>query len=112
MSNGELIKELHDLSEKDPKNVPAYSFRQITLQAVAKLLDEADDRKEILKEVHRILKPNGLLSVYPMHRDLREVKEEIESINFYLESEYSGTLLSFSGVFVSGQILNFGKEQA
>jgi len=73
---------------------------------------KADDRKELLNQVHRILKPNGLLSVYPMHRDLREVEEEIESENFYLENEYSGKLLSFGGVLTSGQILNFRKEQA
>ena len=73
---------------------------------------KADDRKELLNEVHRVLKPNGSLSVYPMHRDLKEVKEEIESASFYLENEYSGTLLSFSGELISGQILNFRREQA
>ena len=72
---------------------------------------KSDERKKLLNEVHRILKQNGLLSVYPMHRDLREVKDEIESVNFCLESEYSETFLSFSGILVSGQILNFKKEQ-
>ena len=71
---------------------------------------KADDRMELLKELHRVLEPDGLLSVYPMHRDLSEVKEEIENANFYLESEYSATLLGFSGVLTNGQILNFKKS--
>ena len=73
---------------------------------------EAGDRKELLNEVYRVLKPNGFLSVYPMHRDLNEVKEEIKSAGFYLESEYPGIFLSFGGELVSGRILNFRIEQA
>ncbi|MFC2007031.1 class I SAM-dependent methyltransferase [Chloroflexota bacterium] len=72
----------------------------------------ADDRKELLNEVHRILKPDGFLSVYPMHADLKEVKEEIESSSFYLENEYFGTLLLYTGKLRNDQILNFKRKQA
>ena len=72
---------------------------------------KVDDRRELLNEVYRILKPNGFLSVYPMHRDLNEVKREIESASFYLEMEYFETLISFAGELVQDCILNFRKEQ-
>ena len=71
---------------------------------------EADDRRELLNEVYRILEPNGFLSVYPMHRDLDEVKREIESASFYLEMEYFETLISYAGELVQDHILNFRKE--
>ena len=73
-------------------------------------LPKPDDRRQLLNELHRILKSHGLLSVYPMHRDFDEVKEEIESANFHLENDYIRTILGFSGVFTSGQILNFKKR--
>jgi len=75
-------------------------------------IPNADDRKELLNEVHRILRPDGFLSVYPMHRELDEVKEEIESASFYLEREHFGTLISYAGELRTGQILNFRKRQA
>lgn len=72
---------------------------------------EAADRKILLKEIHRTLKPNGFLAVYPMHREPEEVKEEIESASFQLEEKYSGRLISFAGELRAGHILNFRKEQ-
>jgi len=39
-----------------------------------------------------------------------EAKEEIESANFYLEREYSGTLIHDNEDIEKGKVLNFRKR--
>jgi ubiquinone/menaquinone biosynthesis C-methylase UbiE len=40
------------------------------------VLKDIDDRKRLFHEVHRILKPNGIVTVYPMHLS-REAVEQL-----------------------------------
>lgn len=68
----------------------------------------ASERKKLLSEVYRILRADGFLSVYPKHIE-SEAKGEIESANFYLASEYSGTLVHNNQDLEKGPILNFKK---
>ena len=68
-----------------------------------------NERKKILKEIHRILKPDGLLSVYPKHIELEEIKKEIERENFYGVGKFFKRLIH-DGRFADGYILNFKKE--
>ena len=42
MANGDIIKELHDLSKQDPRNVPAYTFRQVMMASQAKVLERQE----------------------------------------------------------------------
>jgi len=72
----------------------------------------AAERKKLLGEMCRLLKPEGLLSVYPMHGDPEEVKEEAEGQGFRLVEEYTATVIGFIGDLASGHILNFRKKQA
>ena len=37
------------------------------------VLQEISDKETLLEEIHRILKPDGLMTVYPMHIDAEEV---------------------------------------
>jgi ubiquinone/menaquinone biosynthesis C-methylase UbiE len=76
----------------------------------------AEDRGRILREVHRVLKPNGFVSfyagdpeVYHNYRELEIIERQIEDANFYLESEHSGMLIH-EGMLVKGQVLNFRKR--
>jgi len=68
-----------------------------------------DERKKLLREVYRVLKPNALLSVYPEHMELEEVKINIEEANFYFEVEHSKTIIH-DGRYTPGHILNFRKS--
>lgn len=68
----------------------------------------ADDRRKLLDEVYRILRPEGFLSVYPKHMEA-EARREIESAKFYLASEHSGTLIHDNQELEKGQLLNFKK---
>jgi ubiquinone/menaquinone biosynthesis C-methylase UbiE len=72
----------------------------------------AGDRRRLLREVSRILKPCALLSVYPthlesdMHPKLEDIKREINNAKFHLERESSVML-----IHEESQVLNFRKAR-
>ncbi len=68
------------------------------------------ERRRLLQELYRILKPNGFLSVYPKHMESK-AREEIESSNFSLESEYSVRLIHDDVDLEEGQVLRFRKRR-
>lgn len=70
---------------------------------------EINKRKELLNEVHRILKQNAIVSIYPKHLTPGEVKREVEDTHFCFEEEFPGTLLHDS-CLTKGNIFNFRKE--
>ena len=105
MSNGKLVKELHDLSKQDPKNVPAYTFRQVTLQTMAQLLEEADERKELLQQIREFVdghtKEIGELR-YGIKENRDNIQKNAENINKWakIEGMYTATLLAISTFLV------------
>jgi len=70
---------------------------------------QIEDRKKLLDEIYRITKINAFVSVWPKHME-SEAKDEIASANFYLGSEYSGTLIHDNYDREKGEILNFRKK--
>jgi ubiquinone/menaquinone biosynthesis C-methylase UbiE len=80
------------------------------------------ERTTLYKEVYRILKVNGLLSVYPKHNSsdeplwnlsnlkLKEIISEIEGSNLHLFDEKYGELLHNDN-FDKGYVLNFKKSE-
>lgn len=58
-----------------------------------------EDRKELFVEIYRILKPDGIVSIYPMHVGRDEVLRQMRESRFSLKSGKFG-----------GHILNFGKD--
>ena len=70
---------------------------------------QTDDRRKLLGEIYRIMKPSAFVLVWPKHME-SEAKDEIESADFYLESEYTGTLIHDYHDREEGQILNFRKR--
>jgi ubiquinone/menaquinone biosynthesis C-methylase UbiE len=85
------------------------------------ILHYSEERKELIDEVYRVLKPGALLSVYPKHHrsdnpsgtlahmSLEDVIEEIESLNFQLERKYFGNLLHDDS-YNEGYVLNFRRR--
>jgi ubiquinone/menaquinone biosynthesis C-methylase UbiE len=79
-----------------------------------------DERKELYCQAYRVLKQNGLLSVYPKHTledepiqefrslSLSDVKQEIEDSNFIFEQKHCG-LISHDDNLNQGCVLNFRK---
>lgn len=78
------------------------------------------ERKILYSEVHRVLKPTGLLSVYPKHviqddplgefqnLHLDDVKQEIQNSHFLFNNKFC-TNLSHDNSLNSGCVLNFIK---
>ena len=64
---------------------------------------------ELLNEVYRILKLDGLISVYPEHIEAEKLKQKMEKSGFYLANRFRGKIIH-EGRPEQGQILNFRKE--
>jgi ubiquinone/menaquinone biosynthesis C-methylase UbiE len=83
---------------------------------------ERGERKKLYAEAHRVLKQDGLFSVYPKHTlkddpirefsslSLSDVKREIEGSNFAFEQEYCG-LISHDDGLNQGCVLNFRRDK-
>jgi len=69
---------------------------------------QADDRRRLLSEIYRIMKPTAFVSVWPKHME-SETEDEVERANFYLEEELSGMLIHDNKDIEKGEILNFRK---
>ncbi len=79
-----------------------------------------NDRKKLYQEVQRVLKQDGLLSVYPKHTSeddpimefknlsLGKIKQEIQNSNFVFEKKRCG-LISHDDGLNQGCVLNFRK---
>ena len=80
------------------------------------------DRKRLYHEAFRLLKQDGLLSVYPKHTlednpirefsslSVSDVKQEIEDSNFVFEHKHCG-LISHDDGLNKGCVLNFSKYE-
>jgi len=78
------------------------------------------DRKKLYQEAQRVLKQDGLLSVYPKHTvgddpiqefrklNSNDVKREIENSDFYFKEKYCGAISHDDGLN-QGCVLNFEK---
>ena len=76
---------------------------------------QAEDRRQLLVEIHRVLKKNALLSFYPTHLEshmkprLEDVEKEIREANFNLESEYPNLTMMHDDNLEKGRIFNYRK---
>jgi len=82
---------------------------------------ETGERKMLYREVHRVLKSDGLLSVYPKHNKfddplwnlshvgLNGIIEEIEAENFSLAAKLNRQLIH-DNYYNTGYIVNFRKK--
>jgi len=72
-----------------------------------------DDRRlpQLLAEVHRLLRPGGLLSVFPEHIAVEALAGKVEGAGFHPEGSFSCPLVHDSSK-QQGRILNFSKPVA
>ena len=59
------------------------------------VLQKLDDRRAVMCEMHRVIRPNGVLSVYPMHLSPREIRAAVLSAGFRYRDDYAGLVLNF-----------------
>ncbi len=84
---------------------------------------EKDERRLLYQEIKRVLRPSGLLSVYPKHSkhdeplwhlssmDLDDMIEEVEASGLVLDSRYSLTLIH-DYYYNRGHVINFRKQNS
>jgi ubiquinone/menaquinone biosynthesis C-methylase UbiE len=77
---------------------------------------EGEDRRKLLQEVHRVLRPNGFISLYPGdpevsgdHSQLEILKMDIKNADFYLQRKLVGTVIH-EDVIQRGHIWEFRKK--
>ena len=81
-----------------------------------------NDRKKLYQKAFRVLKQDGLLSVYPKHTledepimefqnlSLGEIKQEVQNSNFVFEKKHCGFISHDDGLN-KGCVLNFRKSE-
>jgi len=108
LQNIEIIEE--DVESKIP--LPSSSADVVLLYDIFWYFRPTENKlASLLREVYRAAKPNALLSVYPAHLNLHELKDfknEMENKGFNLENEYSMQLVH-EGKIEKGKLLNFKK---
>lgn len=70
---------------------------------------QSPELSELLNEVYRILKLDGLISVYPEHIEAEKLKQKMEKSGFYLTNRFRGKIIH-EGRPEQSQILNFRKK--
>jgi len=79
---------------------------------------QEDERRKLLREVYRVLKSGGILSLYPTHLEsdaepnLAEVEREIAEANFHSDSEYPEMTMLHDKKLEKGRVINFKKYGA
>jgi SAM-dependent methyltransferase len=76
-----------------------------------------DERRKLLAELWRVLRPNGILSLFPTHLDsymeprLADIEKEIEDAHFRQEMEYRDLQMMHDGGMEKGRVITFRKQQ-
>lgn len=56
---------------------------------------EPDERDALLADARRVLRPGGVLSVYPMHLGAADIRARAERVGLRLRDDYAGLVLHF-----------------
>ena len=59
------------------------------------VLQSIEDRREVMQEMHRVIRADGVLSVYPMHLDARTIRAEVLSAGFRYRNSYVDLVMHF-----------------
>jgi SAM-dependent methyltransferase len=79
--------------------------KNVDVILVYDVMHEIKDQRGLLQELHRVLKGDGILSVFPMHMGTAEFMDVVKECGlFYLKNRYSPP-----GLKAASEILNFTK---
>ena len=76
-----------------------------------------DARRKLLSELWRVLKPGGMLSLFPTHLGsdmdpkLADIEREIKDASFQKEIEFRDLQVMHDGGLQKGRVINFSKQQ-
>lgn len=118
-AKSERLENLRRIDTSGQLAIPL-SNESVDVVLLYDVLHLIDTRELLYEEVHRILRPHGLLSVYPKHNKLDspgwglkdmapgDIIKEIEYHGFSFTEEYCGEV-SHDDSFNRGCVLNFRK---
>ena len=70
---------------------------------------QANERSRLLNEIRRVMKPSGLLLLWPKHMEC-EAEDEVKEAGFHLQSEHVEALIHNNQDIENGKVLHFRKE--
>jgi SAM-dependent methyltransferase len=79
--------------------------KSIDVILVYDVMHEIEDRNELLRELHRVLKENGILSVFPMHMGTDKFMDVMREYGLFCLRDRYGP----AGFKAASEILNFNK---
>lgn len=59
------------------------------------VLQKLDDRRSVMAQMYRVIRPGGVLSVYPMHLDPQQIRAEVVEEGFSYRDDFAGLVLHF-----------------
>ena len=121
VANREALENIEPIKTKGVLEIPEVKGSSIDVALLYDVIHLVSDRDKLYKEICRILKAGGILSVYPKHNKLdhpgwglenmtlEDIIEEAGKANFYLERKFFKELLH-DKTLTKGHILNFRKQ--
>jgi len=113
--NREKIKNLKIIYAKEKIKTPI-SGNELDAVLIYDVIHDAyfnsRERKLLFKEVNRIVKNKGLLSVYPHHiedDEIKKIKKEITDSGFEYKNKITGTIMHDS-TLITDTVYNFNKK--
>ena len=117
--NKKALKDLKDkVSRYDLKNIEIVNNKgKLELKIANNSIDfillfdvfhELKNKDNLLKELHRILKSKGIISIYDPHMRNKNIKNKVMNYNFYYTNDYKLQLLH-NYKLTKGTVNNFKK---
>jgi len=113
----EKVRNIEIVKASEELKIPVED-ESIDVVLLYDVLHYIEERRKIIDEVHRVMKTNGFLSIYPKHHKLdsplsglanltlEDIIKEVEISNFYLERKSFKRLVHVDN-YDKGYILNF-----
>lgn len=118
------LKNIETVNNKGKTSIP-FEKSYFDFSLLYDVIHLFENRKKIYKELNRVLKKNGILSIYPKHyksdsmirgifgrnlnKDLEEIIDEVKEENFSLDAKFQRNLIHNRSI-EEGNILNFRKR--
>ena len=82
----ERLDNIEKILSSESVDIPV-SDEEINHVLLIDVLREISDKENLMKEIYRILKPDGLITIYPMHIDPKEVITLASRMSFKLKGK-------------------------
>lgn len=89
------LENIEIILAKKSAPLAALSPRSVDVILLYDVLQLVDDKRSLLRELHKVLKPDGVLSVFPMHIGTQRMLELAEEDGLFTLRDRCGMILDF-----------------